>query len=203
MRAWKLQMLAQLDGVLAQLDGDTTRIAADCMNNIADNQKEEITMKTVLPGLILLGGLLAIATAAISAGSPPTTEQAKKVEALVTKAAALIDERGKAAFAEFRKRDSEWFHGDTYLFVYDLKANVLLNPAFPQREGTNVAGQKDANGKLFHNEIIQLAETKGSGWVDYMFPKPGQTEPSQKWAYVKKVTVDGVPGLVASGFYPE
>jgi hypothetical protein len=77
MRAWKLQMLAQLDGMLAQLggmlaqlDGDTARITADCMNNIADNQKEEITMKAVLPGLILLGGLLAIATAAISAGSP-------------------------------------------------------------------------------------------------------------------------------------
>ena len=63
-------------------------------------------------------------------------------------------------------------------------------------------GQKDAKGKLFHNEVIKTAETKGSGWVDYMFPKPGQTEASQKWAYVKKVTIDGVPGLVASGFYP-
>jgi len=65
-----------------------------------------------------------------------------------------------------------------------------------------VTGQKDAKGKLFHDEIIHVAETKGSGWVDYMFPKPGQTEPSQKWAYVKKVTMDGIPGLVASGFYP-
>jgi hypothetical protein len=36
-----------------------------------------------------------------------------------------------------------------------------------------------------------------------MFPKPEQTTPSQKWTYVKKVTVDGVPGLVAAGFYPE
>ncbi|MGB7833914.1 MAG: cache domain-containing protein, partial [Xanthobacteraceae bacterium] len=51
--------------------------------------------------------------------------------------------------------------------------------------------------------MIEVAETKGTGWVDYMFPKPGQTDPSQKWTYVKKVTVDGVPGLVASGFYPE
>jgi signal transduction histidine kinase len=114
----------------------------------------------------------------------------------------LIDKEGKAAFVEFRKKDSEWFHGDTYLFVYDMKANVLLNPAFPQREGTNVTGQKDANGKLFHAAIIHEAETEGSGWVDYMFPKPGQTEPSQKWTYVKQVSIDGIPGLVASGFYP-
>jgi signal transduction histidine kinase len=88
------------------------------------------------------------------------------------------------------------------LFVYDMEANVLLNPAFPQREGTNVTGQKDANGKLFHAAIIREAETEGAGWVDYMFPKPGQTEPSQKWTYVKKVSIDGVTGLVASGFDP-
>jgi cytochrome c len=147
-------------------------------------------------------GLPGTGSPAFSQQSPPASERAKQVEALVNKAAALIERNGKASFSEFRKKDSERFYGDTYLFVSDLKANVLLNPAFPQREGTNVTGQKDAKGKLFHNEIIQVAETKGSGWVDYMFPKPGQTEPSQKWAYVKKVTVDGIPGLVASGFYP-
>lgn len=135
--------------------------------------------------------------------SPPTSEKAKQIEALVNKAAALLESKGKAIFPEFRTKDSEWFHGDTYLFVYDLKSNVLFNAAFPEREGTNTTGKKDANGKLFHHDFIQMAESKGSGWVDYMFPKPGQTEPSRKWAYVKAVTVDGVPALVASGFYPE
>jgi signal transduction histidine kinase len=158
-------------------------------------------MKALLTGSFL-GLLLVINFSAIAGGLPPPSERANQVKALVTKAAALINKEGKAAFVEFRKKDSEWFHGDTYLFVYDMKANVLLNPAFPQREGTNVAGQKDANGKLLHAAIIREAETDGSGWVDYVFPKPGQTEPSQKWAYVKKVSIDGVPGLVASGFYP-
>lgn len=138
-----------------------------------------------------------------AAEPPPTSEKAKQIEALVNKAAALIEGKGKAAFPELRKKDTEWFHGDTYLFVYDLKSNVLFNAAFPAREGTNTTGQKDANGKLFHHEFIQVAESKGSGWVDYMFPKPGQTAPSRKWAYVKAVKVDGVPSLVASGFYPE
>jgi cytochrome c len=157
----------------------------------------------LLVGTFVLVGLLGTASPAFSQSSPPPSEKSREVEALVNKAAALIDSKGKAAFADFRLEDSEWFHGDTYLFVYDLKSNVLLNPAFPAREGTAVTGQKDANGKLFHDAIIQTAETKGSGWVDYMFPKPGQTKPSQKWAYVKAVKIDGVPGLVASGFYPE
>jgi hypothetical protein len=134
--------------------------------------------------------------------SPPASPRERSVEALVNKAAALIDASGKAAFSEFRTNGTEWFHGDTYLFAYDLKGNVLLNPAFPAREGTNVSGQKDSNGKLFHDAMIRTAESNGSGWVDYMFPKPGQAQPSQKWAYVKAVKIDGVPGLVASGFYP-
>jgi cytochrome c len=75
---------------------------------------------------------------------PPPSAQATQIEALVNKAATLVDKQGKAALAEFRKRDSEWWSGNTYLFAYDMKLNVLLNPAFPQREGTNAHGEKDA-----------------------------------------------------------
>jgi cytochrome c len=147
---------------------------------------------------------MAMANLASSQQSPPTSEQAKRIEAMVNKAAALVESQGKAAFSEFRKRDSEWWSGNTYLFVYDKDMNVLLNPAFPKREGTNVHGDKDVNGKLFHDEFMEVIRTKGSGWVDYMFPKPGQTQLSQKWSYVKAVKVDGIAGcLIGAGFYPE
>ena len=159
--------------------------------------------KLSFTGFLVLAGLLWTASPASSQQSPPTSEKAKKIEALVNKAAARIDKEGKAVFPEFRKSGSEWFSDDTYLFVYDLKLNVLFNAAFPKREGTNTTGQKDAKGKLFHDAFVEAVRSKGSGWVDYMFPKPGQTEPSQKWSYVKAVTVDGVPGLVGAGFYPE
>ena len=159
--------------------------------------------KALLTSIALLAGLLCASSPVFSQSAPPPSDATKQTEALVDKAAALIDSRGKAAFSEFRVKGSEWFHGDTYLFVYDQKANVLLNPALPAREGTNVSGQKDTNGKPFHDAMIQTAETKGSGWVDYMFVKPGQTAPSHKWTYVKAVTIDGVPGLVGSGFYSQ
>ena len=146
----------------------------------------------------------ALADPASSQPSPPPSEQAKRIEAMVNKAAALVESKGKAAFSEFRKRDSEWCFGNTYLFAYDKDFNVLLNPAFPQREGTNVHGQKDANGKPFHDEMMRTARSReGAGWVDYMFPKPGQTQPSHKWSYVKGVKIDGSPGLIGAGFYPE
>src|SRR4030065_1909320 len=161
--------------------------------------------RLLLVALMVLVSLVGMAmiNPVIAQQSAPTSEKAKQIEALVNKAAALIESKGKAIFPELRKKDTAWFSGDTYLFVYDLKSNVLLNAAFPAREGTNTTGQKDANGKLFHHDFIQVAESKGVGWVDYMFPKPGQTQASRKWAYVKAVKVDGVPSLVASGFYPE
>jgi cytochrome c len=135
--------------------------------------------------------------------TPPSSDQAKRIEAMVNKAAVLVESQGKAAFSEFRKSDSEWWFGNTYLFAYDQNLNVLLNPAFPKREGTNPRGQKDANGKAFHDEFLRVVQTKGSGWVDYMFPKPGQTQLSQKWSYVKAVNIDGTPAIIGAGFYPE
>jgi len=146
---------------------------------------------------------IVIASPVISQQSPPTSEQAKRIEAMVNKAAALVEAQGKAAFSEFRKRDSEWWFGNTYLFIYDKDMNVLLNPAFPEREGTNVRGDKDVNGKPFQDEFMKVIQTKGSGWVDYMFPKPGQSQLSQKWSYVKGVKIDGGLGLIGAGFYPE
>ena len=145
------------------------------------------------------------AAAPVSAqDSPPPSEQARQIETLVNKAAALVESKGKAAaFAQFRTRNSEWWSGSTYLFAYDQKLNVLLNPAFPDREGTNMHGQTDANGKPMHDEFLKVVRADGSGWVDYMFPKPGETKPSKKWTYVKAVNIDGTPGIIGAGFYPQ
>jgi len=154
--------------------------------------------------------MLAAATAIVIAApawgqdAPPSSEEAKQIEALVNRAAALVESQGKtAAFAQFRTPNSPWWFGNTYLFAYDQNLNVLLNPAFPKREGTNVHGQTDANGKPMHDDFLQVVRQNGSGWVDYVFPKPGDSKPSQKWTYVKGVTFDGTPGLIGAGFYPK
>jgi len=151
-----------------------------------------------------IAATLALSLEAFAQDTPPSSEEAKRIETLVNNAAALVESQGKAAaFARFRTRNSEWWSGNTYLFAYDQNLNVLLNPAFPKREGTNVHGQTDANGKPMHDEFQKVVREKGSGWVDYVFPKPGETKPSRKWTYVKGVTIDGAPCLIGAGFYPE
>ena len=64
-------------------------------------------------------------------------------------------------------------------------------PGLPGTRGTHIPRRKRQEGKAFHDEILKVAQTKGSGWVDYWLPKPGQTEPSQKWSYVKAVKAEG------------
>ena len=157
---------------------------------------------------MLLRALVIVAVAIVSGqgvfaqDGPPSPAEAKRIELLVNKAAALVDIKGRAALSEFRKRGSEWWSGDVYIFAYSPNGTVLLNPAFPAREGHSYHGETDKRGKAFHDELIKTAQTKGSGWVDYWLAKPGQIEPSQKWSYVRAVRADGV-ALVGAGFYPK
>jgi cytochrome c len=149
--------------------------------------------------------LLAASSPAFAQQSPPDSDKAKQIMALVEKAAALIDSKGKSVFPEFRRVGSEWLSGDIYLFASEVKGakvTSVFNGAIPQQEGTDVSGLKDSNGKLIVAEMLKVTQSKGAGWVDYMFPKPGQSQSSQKWSYVKAVTIDGTPGLVGAGFYP-
>ena len=124
--------------------------------------------------------------------------------ALVDKAAALIDSKGKAAFAEFRNAGSEWNYGDTYLFITTSMGRALFHGSLPELEGTNVLGLKDSNGKLFVVEMsLRRAQVQGIGMGRlHVAETRVQTQPSEKWSYVKAVTIDGTPALVGAGFYP-
>jgi cytochrome c len=153
--------------------------------------------------VLLLLGCLAASAPAFAQAAPPASPKADEVIALVDRAAAAIDAKGKSIFPDFHEAGGPWRNGPIYLFVVELTGKTLVNAAFPKLEGTDVLLQKDANGKVFGTAFIDTVKAGGSGWVDYMWPKPGETQPSRKWTYVKAVTVDGVPALVGAGFYPE
>lgn len=154
--------------------------------------------------LILLGVVCLLASPGFSATPEPKSEQAKPIKALVDKAAALIERKGKDAFPEFKKKDSEWYKGETYVFVDDMNGTALVNPPAPEIEGRNLIDMKDAKGKAFVREFIETAKTKGSGWVDYWWPKPGEDKPSKKASYIKKVKMpNGEMVIVGAGIYVE
>ncbi|WCS24733.1 cache domain-containing protein [Methylobacterium sp. NMS14P] len=147
--------------------------------------------------------VLEAAIPATARRAPPPLHQAAEIEALVNRAADMLETEGVRAFEAFRRRGSAWRYGDVYLFVVDLRGIVLFNAAHPNREGHDLLRERDADGKQFHQDFIDAVTRFGSGWVDYMFPKPGQSAPSVKWSYVCATRVAGAEALVGAGVYVE
>ncbi|SDA09414.1 Cache domain-containing protein [Methylobacterium sp. UNC378MF] len=153
--------------------------------------------------LLVMGAVISGTAPGTAQRAPPPLHQAAEIEALVNKAADILESEGPRAFDAFRRKGSIWRYGDVYLFVVDLRGVVLFNAAHPNREGRDLLHERDADGKTFHQDFIDTVTLFGSGWVDYMFPKPGQSVPSVKWSYVCATRVAGAEALVGAGVYVE
>ncbi|WP_135611284.1 cache domain-containing protein [Methanococcoides sp. AM1] len=122
----------------------------------------------------------------------------------VNAAIGLIEENGKLAFPEFRENNSEWFHDDSYIFVWRTDGIRVVYPPDLSGEGKDMSGLEDFNGKPIGRVFIETALSEdGEGWVDYYWPKPGETEPSMKHTFIKITYIGNETYLVGSGFYVE
>jgi signal transduction histidine kinase len=122
----------------------------------------------------------------------------------VDDAAALLRDKGEEAFPVLRDEASGFLFYDSYVFVMDESGVHLVNAGFPQREGQNMLDFADEDGKVVGREMQALLETKEAGWVEYMWPRPGDEPASRKASYVRKVTMpDGRTVVVGAGLYVE
>ncbi|MDE3188462.1 MAG: cache domain-containing protein [Acidobacteriota bacterium] len=127
-------------------------------------------------------------------------ERAFVVDA-VKGAVGQIEANGKAAFKQFHDPTGAFIAKDAYIFVFDPSGVDLVNPAFPNLEGRNLMDLKDTQGKQLIREMFSVVQTSGSGWVDYMWPKPGESVSTQKSAYVSKAKMGDQWVLVGCGVY--
>lgn len=127
-------------------------------------------------------------------------ERAFVVDA-VKDAVGQIEKNGTAAFPLFHDPTGPFIAKDAYIFVFDKKGIDLVNPAFPNLEGRNLLDLKDTQGKQLIREMFEVVQTSDSGWVDYMWPKPGESVSTQKSAYVSKAKMGDQWVLVGCGVY--
>jgi signal transduction histidine kinase len=120
---------------------------------------------------------------------------------LVNAAVGQIEKKGTAAFPLFYDPTGPFSAKDAYVFVFDRKGINLVNPGFSNLEGDDLSDLKDTQGKRVFREMFELVQTSDSGWVDYMWPKPGDSVSTQKSAYVAKAKLDGQWVLVGCGVY--
>ena len=154
-------------------------------------------MKVRMACMMAIVMLLSAATIGFAVESATKEECVSKAKA----AAVLADKQGAdAAIAAVNDPKGEFVWKDTYVFVLDADtATVLAHPANPKLIGKMLTGMKDVNGKMFFVEFVTVAKEKGEGWVDYMWPKPNETDPSAKTTYVFKTP--GKNLVFAAGVY--
>lgn len=140
-------------------------------------------MKKILKGMLLCLCVLGF-QASVSAAERGTADEAVT---LVKKAIAYIKANGKdKAFAEFNNPNGQFKNRDLYIMVYDMQGNNKAHGANAKLIGKNLSEIKDADGKFIVKSFIDVASSKGSGWLDYKWPNPVSNAVEQKSTYVEK-----------------
>jgi signal transduction histidine kinase len=120
---------------------------------------------------------------------------------MVKDAVGQIGKNDEAAYKLFHDPTGPFIAKDAYIFVVDMNGVEIVNPAFPNLEGRNMLDVKDAHGKLLVREMLKVVNTSGSGWVDYMWPKPGESISTLKSTYVSKAKIKEKWVMVGCGVY--
>lgn len=92
---------------------------------------------------------------------------------------ASLDEAKDVAAEEVRQMR----YGDSGYFWVDTSTGTNVVLLGGDSEGTNRMEAKDGNGFQMVKEIIRVAVEDGGGYVDYVYPKEGETESSPKRSY--------------------
>lgn len=123
---------------------------------------------------------------------------AAEAEAMVKKAVAYIKAQGpEKAYDEFTNGKS-FKDRDLYIIVYDLNGKNLAQGANPKLVGKDLIGLKDPDGKPLIQMFVDLAKTKGKGWVEgYKFLNPVSQKIEGKAMYLERVGET----LVGCGIY--
>jgi (2Fe-2S) ferredoxin len=127
--------------------------------------------------------------------SPRTQFDAKS---WVEKAKSFYSHSGKRiALAEFTNPRGPFVEDELYIFVLNDKGTMLAHGINEKYVGEEFIELKDADGKFFIKEIVDTANAKGSGWVEYKWHHPITRKVLPKTVYFEKV--DGV--IICSGVY--
>ena len=86
-----------------------------------------------------------------------------------------------------------------YFWINGLNDLMIMHPIKPELDGQQLDQMKDPSGKLFFVEFNNVVKTKGGGFVDYLWPKPGFDAPVPKISYVKGSADWG--WVIGSGIY--
>lgn len=140
---------------------------------------------------LLHWALMALASLVLASPGLADAEFGTKEEAIamVARLQAKFRRDGAAAtFQAVNDRSNPEFHDrDLYAFVYDMNGLSLAHGARPALVGKNLISLKDQDGKYLIQQILEIANGPGRGWVDYKWPNPITNKIEDKSSYIEKM----------------
>lgn len=107
------------------------------------------------------------------------------------------------------------FGSDGYLTILSSDARTVMHPIKPELEGKDMSDFKDPAGNFPFRDMARIAKTTGSGWVEYVWPKPGHPDQSKffpkgsyvttykpwDWSFVAGVYLDDLTDILVRDFW--
>ncbi len=174
---------------------------------------ERIGFKQKLQGISVatLGLMVPLLAYSIHATDQSVLEGRRdRTEHVVEVAAGIADhfvheaEAGRITRAEAQRQAIEQikalrYEGEQYFWINDFDARMVMHPTKPELDGKDLSGFEDPRGQKIFRTFAALGRSPGSGFVNYLWPKPGSAKPVPKLSFVKAVPAWG--WVIGSGVY--
>jgi len=120
----------------------------------------------------------------------------KQYEALAGSGALSKEDAQKQALDRLRGMR---YGKDGYFSVNGSDETYVMHPIKPELVGRNMKGATDAAGNHLYDDIVRVGSQAGGGFVDYVWPHVGGTEPVPKEAFVQHA--DTWDWFIVTGLY--
>ncbi len=135
------------------------------------------------------------------AAEPATPEE---IFENVLKAVKVLQTLGAEGLAAFNDPKGEFVWKDTYVQVYQCGASKIvghINPELRQWTKEKFHTTVDKKGNPIPKMICDAAKKDRGDWIEYWWPKAGETVASRKITFV--LQVPGQPYQVSAGIYDD
>ena len=160
--------------------------------------------------VVFAGTALIVFVSLLSLRSSLMADRQAEIQYLVESAHSILNdfhqrnEKGELTEQEAKKAALQGIaamrYGDSgYFWINDMKSRMVMHPIKPALDGKDLSQLKDSNGKRIFAEFSDTVAKSGSGFVDYIWPKPGATEGAPKLSFVKGFKPWGY--VIGTGIY--
>ncbi len=91
------------------------------------------------------------------------------------------------------------YSGKEYFWINDMNVRLITHPFKPELNGKDVSGVKDPEGNAVFVRFVDTVRKSESGYLSYLWPKPGLDKPVEKVSYVSGFKPWG--WVIGSGLY--